>query len=146
MFVKVSISKVFADGNLIRIMGILVFAGMLVSLLTHSLTLLSVIASDFAIRTFTYQSTPFLFISKKVAEYFKLKPKPVFAAPKRFTAGLFLALTLAVIGCFLLEMNSTATIIGLVFMLFSAREAIFKVSLGYYLYDWFGAIMTRINY
>jgi hypothetical protein len=140
---KKDISKYYADEQVVRIIAGLVFIIMLLSLLNHWMFPLYVLLADFALRAFTYQPAPLAAISKLIARRLHLKPRPIFAAPKKFAAAMGFVFTLSVLVFFLIKLELAAYVAGSILLACAFLESVVSVCAGCYVYDWLVAPLVN---
>ena len=78
---------------------------------------------------------------------FITSPKPIFAPPKRFAAGLGLLFSLGIAACLHLHYPAATYAIAGILILCAALEAAFNICLGCYVYNWIVApiVNKRLN-
>lgn len=129
------ISKYYADENVARLIAAQIVVIALLSLLTQWTFPAFFLTADFALRAFTYQPSPLAAIAKLLADLYGLPPKLIFAAPKKFAAGVGFVFSLAVFVLFLFHLYIAAWIVGGVLIFFAVLEAVFRIYVGCYVYD-----------
>lgn len=133
---KKDISKYQTDENVTRLIAFQVITILLLVLFNNSTYLLFILTADFAIRAFTFLPSPLTFVAKLVVNLFRLKPKPIFAAPKKFAAAVGFVFSLSITVLLLLNLTKVAYIVSVTLILFALLEAVFKICVGCYVYNW----------
>lgn len=123
-------SKYYTNENVVRIIAAQVVVLTLLALFTHWEFILILLAGDFALRAFTYQSSPLALIAKVISKALKITPKPIFAAPKKFAAGLGFGFTLIALVLFVFQFDVSAYIVGSILILCAVLESAFKICIG----------------
>lgn len=131
-----TISKNHVNEHVVRLVAAQVLILTLAVVLTSWEWLAFLLAVDFALRAFTRIPSPLALIARSLANTFKLAPKPIFAAPKRFAAGLGLLFSL-LIGIFLsINWPITALVTAIILAFCALLEAAFNICIGCYIYNW----------
>lgn len=123
-------TKYYANENVVRIIAAEVVGLTLLALFTHWEFILILLAVDFALRAFTYQTSPLASIAKLISKTLKIAPKPIFAAPKKFAAGLGFGFTLIALILFAFQFDIAAYIVGSILILCAVLESAFKICIG----------------
>jgi hypothetical protein len=140
------LSKYYTDENVVRFIAAQVIVLSLVSLGTHWIWLISLLTVDFGLRAFTLGPSPLAALAKIMVSLFQLKPKPIFAAPKKFAALIGFIFSTIVLLLFLGRFYKVAYFIGGILIVCAILESVFKICLGCYLYDWLVApVVNRRN-
>ncbi len=131
-----NIQLYYVDENVVRIIAGLVSITTIITLLLSSWQLALILTIDFATRAFSTLPSVLAAFAKVIAKSLKLKPKPIFAAPKKFAAMLG-----AIFSSLILILLSThfflaALIVGVLLLLCAVLESVFKICLGCYIYNW----------
>ena len=129
-------SKYYIDENVTRLVALQVVIILLISLIIKQGYLIYFLTIDFAIRAFTFWPSPLGLLAKAAAKIFNLKPKPIFAAPKKFAALVGFLFTAAISTFILTSAVSIVYILGAILLLFAFLEAAFGVCAGCYVYNW----------
>lgn len=144
--IKKDIIHYYADENVVRIIAGLVLIIATLALVLHSQILFLLLSFDFALRAFTYQPAPLAAIAKLIARSLQLSPYPIFAAPKRFAAGLGFAFSFLIFILFSFDLHLAAYVAGGLLLTCALLEAAFRICVGCYLFSWVVApIMRRFN-
>lgn len=144
--IKKNITHYYADENVVRIIAGLVLLIATLALVLQSRTLFLLLTIDFALRAFTYQPAPLAAVAKLIARSLQLSPYPVFAAPKRFAAGLGFGFSLLLFILFSFNLPPIAYVAGSLLLLCALLEAAFRICVGCYIFSWVVApIMRRFN-
>ena len=131
---KIKIS--YVDEHVVRLIASQVIFVTALVLITQSYWLALALGADFALRAFTYITSPLAFVAKAVHKRPHWPDKPVFAPPKKFTATMGFLFSIAISALFYLHLNTTAYIIGAVLLMCAGLESFFNVCAGCYVYDW----------
>lgn len=131
---KKDISKYYADEQVIRFIAAQVIIIVSMSLWQGWLFPFFFLSTDFALRAFTYQPAPLAASAKMVTVLFRLDPEPIFAAPKKFAAGIGFICSLTILVFLSLHYYAVAYIVGGVLVFFAFLEAVFKICVGCYVY------------
>jgi|AGTN01.2.fsa_nt_gi hypothetical protein len=142
---KKSISKNHVDEKVVRLIAAQVILLTLVTLLTGWTLLALFLAVDFALRAFTRIPSPLAVIAKGIAKAFKLTPKPIFAAPKKFAAGLGFLFSIGIALFFYIDLHTAAYATGGILIVCATLEAVFNICLGCYVYSWIIAPVVNRN-
>lgn len=143
---KKDISKYYTDENVVRLIAAQVMVIVFVSLWQGWLFPLFLICVDFALRAFTYQPAPLAAVAKLVSELLKLKSKPIFAAPKKFAAGVGFVFSVVIFLLFYFKLLTAAHIVGGILIFLAFWESVFKICVGCYVYNWLVApIINKRN-
>ena len=99
--------------------------------------LLAALAFDFYLRTFTTgQFSPLKYISKRIANYWGIKEKPVDAAPKKFAAGMGLFFSVSIAALLWLNYNTSAYSLASVLLICAGLESLKSFCLGCIVYTY----------
>ena len=130
----VSVNRV--DESVVRTVSIFVFTITLIILYTGNYFISGFLAIDFAIRAFTNgNASPLKIISKKIAEIFKFKKKPIDAAPKKFAAGLGLLFSTLIALFQILHLTTFAQLTGGILIFCALLEGLAGICLGCIVYS-----------
>lgn len=136
----------YTDENVIRIVAALVIAISSFALITKTQFAIFFLMADFGLRAFTFQTSPLAALAKVIVQLLKLKPNPIFAAPKRFAASIGFVFSLAIFVLMVLHFNTAAYYVGGILIFCAVLESVFKICLGCYVFSWFVApFMQRKN-
>ena len=133
---KKEISNYYTDENVVRIIAVQVTILATLSLIYQCIFPLYLLIGDFALRAFTYFPSPLAALAKIFSHALKLKPKPIFAAPKKFAASVGFIFSLFTLVLFLLNLDIAAFSVGNILIICAVLESVFKVCIGCYVYDW----------
>lgn len=142
---KINISKNYLNENVIRIVALQVIIVTVVTLTFNWYILALFLAIDFAIRSFTRITSPLAFIAKGVTNLLNLRPKPIFAPPKRFAATLGTIFSILIALFLYFNLLVPAYITGFILILCATLEAVFNICLGCYIYNWIIAPLSNTN-
>lgn len=129
-------SKLYVDEQVVRLIAAQVAIITVLSLVFNLIFPVCVLVLDFALRAFTLQPSPLAAIARIIANVLKLKPKPIFATPKKFAAGVGFGFSVAILDLLLLNHINTAYILGGVLIFFAVLESVFKICVGCHVYNW----------
>lgn len=142
---NVNIPRNQLNENIIRIVALLVVIVTLVTLAFSWIFLAVMLAIDFGLRSFTRVISPLAFIAKTGSGYLKLKPKPIFAPPKKFAAALGFIFSILIALFLYLNLLIPAYITGLILVLCATLESVFNICLGCYVYNWIVVPLNRMK-
>lgn len=139
-------AALYTDENVVRAVAGQVIVLTLLALWFQSTFLSLFLAADFAIRAFTTTPSPLAMVAKKLLGLRRIAPKPIFAAPKKFAALLGWVFSLLIAAFLYWDLAAVGYVIGLILLVCAVLEAVFRICLGCYAYDWIVApIINRIN-
>lgn len=130
------IKGLYVDENVVRFVAAQVIFITIVALVEQWAWLSAALAVDFGIRAFTVFPSPLAAFSKKAVETAGLKPRPIFAPPKRFAAGLGFAFSIAITFLLYLDLVYSAYAVGAILIFCAVLESAFKICLGCHVYNW----------
>ncbi len=130
------IKGLYVDEHVVRFVAAQVIFITVVVLIERWEWLSAVLAVDFGIRAFTVFPSPLAAFSKKAVETAGLKPRPIFAPPKRFAAGLGFVFSIAITLLLYLDLLYSAYAVGAILIFCALLESVFKVCLGCHVYNW----------
>lgn len=93
------------------------------------------LAIDFFLRAFTRLPSPLAVTGKTIARVLRLKPKRIFAAPKRFAASLGFVFSIIAFLFLALQWYLAAYITGSVLIFCALLESAFGICLGCYVFN-----------
>lgn len=131
-----TISKNYLDAHVVRLVALQVIIITLLILYRPNLYLAIFLTLDFAIRAFTTMPSPLASIAKIIIRQLGLKPKPVFAPPKKFAAALGFAFSLLIGLTISRDYKVAGYIIGSLLTFCALLESAFNICIGCYVYDW----------
>lgn len=140
---KKDIAHYYADEHVVRIIAGLVVVIATLALITHAHLAVLFLVIDFALRAFTFQPSPLAALAKIIARTLHLEPYPIFAAPKRFAAGLGFGFSLAVLILLSLNLYTAAWLTGGLLIVCAVLEAAFRICAGCYIFSWIVAPIMR---
>ena len=139
-------SKLYVDEQAVRFIAAQVVVIAFLALVFNGIFAIILLVADFATRAFTLQPSPLAAVARIVADLLKLKPKPIFAAPKKFSAAVGFVVSFVLLVLVLMNYYTAAFIVGGVLIFFAVLESLFKICVGCYLYNWFVApIINKRN-
>lgn len=124
------------DEQIVRLVATQVVIITIVSILTKWWFPFLFLTIDFALRAFTTQLSPLAALAKIIAKAVQLKPKPIFAPPKKFAASIGFVFSLTLLFLFFFDYNFIAQVVGSILLLCAVLESVFKICVGCYVYDW----------
>lgn len=127
--------KYYTDKITVRLTALFVFLACALAMATHSYWLAWLLSADFALRAFTYLPSPVGLVVKAMRRFIPWKQQPVFAAPKKFAAGIGFFMTLTLSGSFFFSTNIMAYSVGTILLTCALLEAAFSICVGCYVYD-----------
>jgi len=130
------VSKSYLEETTIRFVAAQVVVISMVLLAAQSKYLALLLAVDFAIRAFTYLPSPLATVAKFLVKQLNIKPKPVFAAPKKFAAAVGFAFSFSIFILFVFQFNTAAYVTGGILVFCAVLESAFKICVGCYVYEW----------
>ncbi|MBF6628949.1 MAG: DUF4395 domain-containing protein [Proteiniphilum sp.] len=136
---KRSTSRNHVNEKVVRLIAAQVILLTLATLLTEWIGLALFLAVDFALRAFTRTPSPLALSAKGLTKVLRLKPKPIFAPPKRFAASLGLLFSLGIALFLYLNYLTASYATGSMLIVCAFLEAVFNICLGCYVYNWFVA-------
>lgn len=129
-------TRYYTDENVVRIVAAQVMIIAVITLLTHARLTAFLLVIDFALRAFTYLPSPLAIVAKTIAEATGLKPKRIFAPPKKFAALLGFVFSLSILVLLLFDLYMAAYVTGGILLFCAVLESAFKICLGCYVYHW----------
>jgi len=136
-------SKLYADERVITIIAAQVVLITSWFLLTNCLFPVLLLIADFALRAFTLLPSPLAAIAKLIANLLGLRSKPIFAAPKKFSAALGFVFALATCILFILDVHAGSYIVASILLLCAVLEAFFRVCLGCHVHNFFAPYFNK---
>ncbi len=132
-------SRFYVDEHVVRIVGAQVVLLTGVAIFSHSQLVILLLALDFALRAFTTLSSPLALVAKLIVRKAGLKPKVIFAPPKKFAAllGFLFAVSLFILS--FTELTLLYYLIAVLLLVCALLESVFSICLGCYVYNWFVA-------
>lgn len=124
----------YIDENVARLIAAQVAALVILVLLTGWLPVLLLLLLDFTLRAFTLLPSPLALVAGRLAT--RLKPRPVFAAPKRFAARIGFGFSLAALLLFCAALPAAAFIVAGLLGACAILESVCKICVGCYVYNW----------
>lgn len=140
---KKEISKYYIDEHIARLIAAQVIVLIALALVFHWVFILLILTIDFALRAFTYYPSPLALSAKIISRFLNLKPKLVFAAPKKFAAGVGFVFTLVIFILAYFNYFLAAYVVGGILIIFAVLESLFKICMGCYVYNWIVAPMIN---
>ena len=133
--------------NVVRLVAgqVLIFA--IATVVTGWVFLPFYLIFDFFIRAFTTYRTPFVIVARQLAESLSLPNKPIYAAPKKFAAGIGFVFSIAITALLLTEQTLAASVVTGILAVFATLESVFSICAGCYVYSWFVApLINKYNH
>lgn len=97
---------------------------------------LLLLTGDFALRAFTRKPSPLAALAHIIIKVARLKPKPIFAAPKKFAAGLGFVFSFTVLLFLFINLIIPAYVVAILLIIAALLESVFKVCVGCYVFNW----------
>lgn len=142
---KKELLRLYTDEQVVRIIAAQIVVITLLSLVFQLYLILIFLAIDFILRAFSILPSPLAFIAKFISHRFKLEPKPIFAAPKKFASGIGLVFALTTAFLIYFEYFEISYIVGSILIFFAFLESALKICVGCYVYDWIVAPYINKN-
>ncbi|OJV27201.1 MAG: hypothetical protein BGO32_04860 [Bacteroidetes bacterium 37-13] len=139
-------SKMYVEENMVRIVAAEVVVITAVTLATQYYVLAILLGVDFAIRSFTYLPSPLALAAKTIKARFGIKSIPIFAAPKKFAAGIGAVFSFAIFILFYLGLDVAAHAVGGILIFCAVLESGFKICIGCYVYNWLVAPLKNSSF
>lgn len=133
----------YADENVVRLVAAQILIIVIISLVGQWAYPFLFLAIDFSLRALTQIQSPIAFSGKTIARSFGLKSRPIFAAPKKFAAGLGFIFSTAAFVFFAFQWYTAGYITGSVLIFCSLLESAFSICLGCYVYNYVVAPLLR---
>jgi len=128
-------SKLYADEHVVRIIAAQVVVLTVIIMATQWQPLAWLLAVDFALRAFTYLPAPLAVTAKAIVRRAGWKPKPIFAAPKRFAAALGFVFSSGISVFLYFRLPVAACSVGAVLAACAVLESVFRICLGCYVFN-----------
>jgi hypothetical protein len=128
-------TNLYVEENAVRLIAAQTVLLTSIALYTQWELIMILLIVDFALRAFTTFISPMAFVAKKVVAILKLKPKPIFAPPKKFAALLGFIFSLTIATLFFFNAEIYAYFIGAILIVCAILESAFEVCVGCYVYD-----------
>lgn len=139
-------SKYYTDENVTRLIALQVIIILLLVLFTHQTYLIVILTLDFALRAFTYLPSPIALIAKITGNLLRLKPNYIFAAPKKFAAGIGFIFCIVISVLLYLNFITLTYAVSGILIFFALLESGFKICMGCNVYNWIVIpIANKIN-
>lgn len=133
---KENTSTYYVQESTTRLIALQVVVILFLVFFGHWTFLAYILTVDFAIRGFTYLRSPLNYIAKSVSKVLGLRPKPIFATPKKFAALLGFVFSLAISVSLSMDLEVFAYVVGGILAFFAFLEAVFNLCIGCYIYNW----------
>jgi|SRR5690606_30364259 len=128
-------SRYYVDEHAVRLIAFAVAVLAVALLVTHWVWLGVLLAVDFFVRAFTRLPSPLAVPVRASLRRLNIQPKPIFAPPKRFAAGLGFFFSLATVGLLAGGYPLAAGLVGALLIVCAVLESVFGVCLGCYVYS-----------
>jgi hypothetical protein len=134
-----------ADEGIIRTAAVFTSMVTITALILGNYLIMLLLATDFAIRSFTTgKASPLKILSVHTAGFLEISNKKLIdAAPKKFAALLGMTISLITSILLLLQVNSAAVVIASSLIFFALLEGIFGYCLGCTVYTLFVAPLRK---
>lgn len=133
--------------NVVRLVAgqVLVFA--IATIVTGWVFLPAYLTLDFFVRAFTGWRTPFVIVARQIAEGLNLPNKPIYAAPKKFAAGIGFFFCIAITALLLTDQLLAARVVAGILSVFATLESVFSICAGCYVYSYLVApLINKYNH
>lgn len=127
--------RFYTDKVTVRLTALFVFITTGIALGTHNYWLAWLLSLDFALRAFTYFPSPVGLAVKAVRRAIPWNQQPVFAAPKKFAAGIGFVMSLTLSALLFFSATIAAYSVGSILLTCALLEAAFSICVGCYVYD-----------
>jgi len=132
------VSKNKIDDNKARIIAFFVIVITGINLYYNSYYIAGLMALDFAVRTFfSGKGSPLKLVTIGVSKLFRMKVKPVNAAPKKFAAGIGMTFCFFIALFQFIQYFLVSQILGIVLIFCALLECAFGYCLGCEMYSFF---------
>lgn len=136
----------YVNGQVVRLVAFTVVLLTIVLLLTQWEWLGIFLVVDFFIRAFTTLLSPLAALARLILEKVGVAPKPIFAPPKKFAAGLGFVFSAATVVFLHFGLITGSFVVGGILIFCAVLESVFNVCLGCYVYNWIVApIITKLQ-
>lgn len=140
-------SKYYADENAVRLIAAQVIIIASLALWQGWLFPFFFLSADFALRSFTHVPSPLAAIARVLVSSARLKPRRIFAAPKKFAAGIGSVFSLAIFVLLYLNYFAVAWAVGGVLIFCAFLESVLRICIGCYVYDWLiASVVSKRNH
>lgn len=129
-------SKLYGEVTTIRLIAAQIFVLSVLSIWSGSAIIVIFMIVDFAVRAFSYATSPLKWTGSKLVKLTGTTPKPVFLPPKKFAALLGFIFSVLWLLLLLLGRPDYALLVGAALVLFSFLESVFQICFGCYIYNW----------
>ena len=129
---KLSNKNIYVDENAVSIVAYQVIVITVFGIHFQLQWLLYFLAFDFLLRATGLFASPLYFLAKKVTGFLYFEKKPVFAAPKKFAAGLGFLMSILIA---LFFDSQIGIFLGIALMMLAALESVFNICIGCYIYN-----------
>lgn len=125
------------DANVARVNAGFVFLLSILFIFSSWKFALVILVFDFFVKVFAHpQYAPTSYFSRFILDYFRVKPKYIFAPPKLFAAKIGLAFALMTFTLYLLDFELASFIICGVLAIFSVLELVWEFCMGCWVYSY----------
>lgn len=133
--------------NAVRLVAAQALLLAIASIVTGWIVLPIYLSIDFFLRAFTPIKPPFALLAQQLAKSLHLGIKPIYAAPKKFAAGVGFIFSVGISALLLAGLPLAANIVTGILIVFATLESVFSICAGCYVYDWIVApILNRYNH
>ncbi|MBE2290791.1 MAG: DUF4395 domain-containing protein [Chitinophagaceae bacterium] len=129
------LKRFYTDKTTVRLTAFFVFITTGIAVATHNYWLAWLLSFDFALRAFTYFPSPLGLAVKSVRSAIPWNQQPVFAAPKKFAAGIGFVMALTLSALLFFSATIAAYSIGSILLTCALLESAFSICVGCYVYD-----------
>ncbi|MBS1596440.1 MAG: DUF4395 domain-containing protein [Bacteroidetes bacterium] len=132
--------------NVVRLVAAQVLIFAIATIVTGWWFLPAYLISDFFVRAFTAWRTPFVIVARQIAEGLNLPNKPIYAAPKKFAAGVGFVFSILITALLLTDHLLGARVVTGILAVFAALESVFSICAGCYVYSYLVApLVNKLN-
>lgn len=133
--------------NVVRLVAAQVLIFAVATIITGWVFLPAYLILDFFVRAFTGWRTPFVIVARQIAEGLNLPNKPIFAAPKKFAAGVGFIFSIVITALLLTDQLLAARVVTGVLAVFATLESVFSICAGCYVYSYLVApLINKYNH
>lgn len=133
---EIKINQGQVNENVVRLVAGQVLLFTLLTIATGWVAVPVYLAADFFLRAFTSLKPPSVWLGQQIAQYLHLEVKPIYAAPKKFAAGIGFVFSVAIAALLLTGQTTTANVSAGILVVFSTLESVFSICAGCYVYSW----------
>lgn len=140
---KEKVARLYMDDRVLRFIAAQVVLLVVVSFVFGWVFPIFFLVVDFALRAFTFRPAPLAVVARFLSDVLGLKSNMIFAAPKKFAAGVGFVFALVVLVLLVFKYWTAAYVVGGVLIFFAFLESVFKICVGCYVYS--GLVAPVVN-